>query len=222
MNQASSYELPILSKPLRPLHISPATNLPIAPLPSSIFHHFFPVICVTASIYTGSAFAQQGGFNYVPGSGDDHESWAPDGFTPSIFWANKERILGCDRRYLPDLLSKVISHKVEQADDMEQCQIVWVGDTCVGFTTRALLQEKSFNVLVSHEGPGSAGTFVVNVPTGSKKHLRAFSEQLPDIAVKLREARMKSSKILIVCGLRATSNVRDVTVGIALVALGNS
>lgn len=72
--QESSYALPELARQLRPLWITPA---------SARFPHFasdasfLPVICVSASrtvdVWTDR---RTGGFAYVQGSGDDHESWA--------------------------------------------------------------------------------------------------------------------------------------------------
>jgi tRNA A64-2'-O-ribosylphosphate transferase len=71
--QDSSYALPELARPLRPLWITPASArfpyvAPDAP--------FLPVICVSASraIDAGTE-RRMGGFSYVQGSGDDHELW---------------------------------------------------------------------------------------------------------------------------------------------------
>jgi tRNA A64-2'-O-ribosylphosphate transferase len=80
--QDSSYALPELAKPLRPLWITPASaRFPyIAPDAS-----FLPVICVSAShaVDVGTERRIEG-FSYVQGSGDDHESWGQVG-TPSYF-----------------------------------------------------------------------------------------------------------------------------------------
>ncbi|KAK9894753.1 initiator tRNA phosphoribosyl transferase, partial [Cystobasidium minutum MCA 4210] len=98
---ASSYALPELKKPLRPLHISPSSRLPDVPLPSAAFESFYPVICLSASRYTsGGSSERYGSFNYVPGSGDDHEGWVPPGFGPEHFWANRGKILASPREDL--------------------------------------------------------------------------------------------------------------------------
>jgi tRNA A64-2'-O-ribosylphosphate transferase len=71
--QDSSYALPELARPLRPLWITPASaRFPyIAPDAS-----FLPVICVSASraVDDGTERRMEG-FSYVQGSGDDHELW---------------------------------------------------------------------------------------------------------------------------------------------------
>jgi len=35
-------------------------------------------------------------WEYIQGAGDDEEHWAPAGFTPQVFWANRHRILQSD------------------------------------------------------------------------------------------------------------------------------
>lgn len=41
---------------------------------------------------TAGGQTQEVAFDYVPGAGDDEESWAK-GLTPEVFWQNKEVIL---------------------------------------------------------------------------------------------------------------------------------
>ena len=72
--QDSSYELPCLMKPIRPIWITPATtSFPeLGPqLP------FYPVICVSASKLVEEGLdRRREGYSYVQGSGDDHEHWS--------------------------------------------------------------------------------------------------------------------------------------------------
>lgn len=73
--QESSYTLPDLQHPLRPLWVTPASSsLPLLDYRGD--RPFFPVICVSASrqIHEGLE-RRQHGFSYVQGSGDDHELW---------------------------------------------------------------------------------------------------------------------------------------------------
>jgi tRNA A64-2'-O-ribosylphosphate transferase len=85
--QDSSYALPALIRPLRPLWITPtSTSFPhISPDAP-----FLPVICVSASRAAAEAEGdidrmevglgrRAGGFSYVQGSGDDHELWGQVG-----------------------------------------------------------------------------------------------------------------------------------------------
>ena len=80
--QDSSYTLPRLAKPLRPLWITPAsTRFPhIAPDAP-----FLPVMCVSASrALDAGTEGRAGGFSYVQGSGDDHELWGQVRYSTSV------------------------------------------------------------------------------------------------------------------------------------------
>ena len=101
--QDSSYTLPELTRPLRPLWITPA---------SACFPHvapdasLLPIICVSASRAVDEGTERRtGGFSYVQGSGDDHELWGQvryyirldrsrpgdddDGVLFFFYWANQ-------------------------------------------------------------------------------------------------------------------------------------
>lgn len=71
--QKSEYELPLLTKPVRPIWIDPSTTV----LPTfSESQSFIPLICLSASKQVRDGFERrQCGFTYVQGSGDDHEMW---------------------------------------------------------------------------------------------------------------------------------------------------
>jgi hypothetical protein len=74
-SKASSYELPSLALPLRPVWITPSNRS--FPDLSTAEGSFFPIICVSASRQAKSgAERRTGGFVYVQGSGDDHELWS--------------------------------------------------------------------------------------------------------------------------------------------------
>ena len=75
--QDSSYALPPeLTRPLRPLWITPASARFPDVVAQDASSSFLPVICVSASraVDTGTE-RRAGGFSYVQGSGDDHELW---------------------------------------------------------------------------------------------------------------------------------------------------
>lgn len=71
--QESSYSIPDLTHPLRPLWITPSTtSFPCLPAKTS----FLPILCVSASKQIEEGLERRiGGFSYVQGSGDDHELW---------------------------------------------------------------------------------------------------------------------------------------------------
>ena len=71
--QKSEYEIPLLTKPLRPIWVDPSTTA----LPSfSGSQTFIPLICLSASKQIREGLERRkNGFAYVQGSGDDHELW---------------------------------------------------------------------------------------------------------------------------------------------------
>lgn len=75
--QASTFIIPNLIKPLRPIWLSPSSSLPDLSEESNL--PFFPVVCLSASRHVDSqsdGLENRPGFTYVQGSGDDHELWS--------------------------------------------------------------------------------------------------------------------------------------------------
>lgn len=63
-----------MSKPLRPIWISPATTLHGVNISGLDFH---PVFCLSASkLIKGDGIERRLGYVYIQGSGDDHEMWS--------------------------------------------------------------------------------------------------------------------------------------------------
>jgi len=87
---ASSYELPRLTKPIRPVWVTPTTiDFPAFDDDTQ----FYPIICLSASkVVQDGLDRREAGYTYVQGAGDDHESWSL-GLTPSLFWRFKDEIL---------------------------------------------------------------------------------------------------------------------------------
>ncbi|TDL23114.1 initiator tRNA phosphoribosyl transferase [Rickenella mellea] len=103
---ASSYEIPTLDLPLRPFWLTPSIRTFPAVEP---IMGYYPVVCVSASKLVAEGMERrQGGFVYVQGSGDDHESWSL-GLTPELFWRHKDEILGASRSELPGSIARIIA-----------------------------------------------------------------------------------------------------------------
>ncbi|KAG8838094.1 hypothetical protein FRB91_007794, partial [Serendipita sp. 411] len=123
---ASSFfsNMPDLQWPLRPLWITPqSSNIPSLNHSSSrldqsttplanvqMNQSFYPVICISAS-KTGTTNTEQTqvehlDYNYVQGSGDDHESWSM-GLTPDLFWTYHDQLLTCEKEKLEDLVKQI-------------------------------------------------------------------------------------------------------------------
>ncbi|PHH63401.1 hypothetical protein CDD81_6002 [Ophiocordyceps australis] len=107
--------LPVLSKPLRPIWITPqddallyhhqATHGSSVPL---LLDDYRPIVCCTASrmVRPGGAEAEQLG--YIQGAADDTENWA-HGLTPLLFWQHVHELLATPEADLPALISSLIS-----------------------------------------------------------------------------------------------------------------
>ena len=143
------------------------------------------VLCVSASRVTaGGSAERRAGFNYVPGSGDDHESWAPAGLTPQIFWEHKAAILSASRSGLPTLLQQLVN---------SQSIMPSIKDTT---TADAVIEHHGLRLCIGHlhtDGTPLRDTFVIQlhgeqpppldnarrtccyVPKAVKRHLEAFS-----------------------------------------------
>ncbi|KAK4055238.1 tRNA A64-2'-O-ribosylphosphate transferase [Microbotryomycetes sp. JL201] len=118
---ASSYNLEMvrsLAKPLRPLFVSPASQLSLQR--ASDFPDFYPVVCVSASKLASEedGLERAGGYTYVQGSGDDHEEWSK-GLTPDVFWANEKSIMAASRNDIDRLIQDVRSDTVSLASPDE-------------------------------------------------------------------------------------------------------
>lgn len=66
---------------MRPIFISPASNLVTSP--ASSYVDFYPIVLVSASKLAEEAevIERSGGFTYVQGGGDDHELWSRVSFS---------------------------------------------------------------------------------------------------------------------------------------------
>ncbi|KAI5115176.1 hypothetical protein M0805_003343 [Coniferiporia weirii] len=102
----SSYELPSLDKPLRPIWITPATTV----FPTfDDGTPFFPIVCISASkLVEEGAERRREGYSYAQGAGDDHEYWS-SGLTPDLFWKNKEVLLSAPESDFMDTLQNVVN-----------------------------------------------------------------------------------------------------------------
>jgi tRNA A64-2'-O-ribosylphosphate transferase len=92
-----------VSKPLRPIWITPDSNITRA---SHIFEDYHPVICCTVSRRVAGGELSEGG--YIQGAGDDTENWA-HGLSSPVFWANREVLLSTPEADLPDLIDTLVA-----------------------------------------------------------------------------------------------------------------
>lgn len=225
-SQASTYTLPNLCKPLRPLHLSPASTLSAVPLLKSDFPAFYPVICCSASrCTTGGSAERLGSLNYVPGSGDDHEGWAPPGFSPATFWKHREAVLQASRADLPALLIALASAEAvtSSTEVANASSLTWIGRTSLAFAESMPTTPNAFCVSVTpgtSSEPLATNCTILPTPQGSKAHLRPFVENLSRIVSKVATVLDQDRKIVIVLTPASGKNGQDAGVGLALALLG--
>lgn len=109
---ASSYELPRLTKPIRPVWVTPTTiDFPAFDDDTQ----FYPIICLSASkVVQDGLDRREAGYTYVQGAGDDHESWSL-GLTPSLFWRFKDEILNLPQDEVDDFVRDVVQqHEIRR------------------------------------------------------------------------------------------------------------
>lgn len=101
-----------LKKPLRPLWVSQKTVIWLNEVPEYDSWDFTPVMLVSASSSsptyqqrTSSEFS----WNYIPGAGDDEESWAR-GLSPHLFWKHAYDLINSG----PDLCNQKVADIVEK------------------------------------------------------------------------------------------------------------
>lgn len=101
-----------LKKPLRPLWISQKTVIWLNEVPDHNSWDFTPIILVSASLSSGIAqhrTTSEFSWNYIPGAGDDEESWAR-GLSPNLFWKHAYDLINSG----PDLCNQKVADIVEK------------------------------------------------------------------------------------------------------------
>lgn len=101
-----------IKKPLRPLWISQKTVIWLNEVPEYDSWDFTPIILVSSSSSSG-AYQQRTtsefSWNYIPGAGDDEESWAR-GLSPSLFWKHAYDLISSG----PDFCNQKVAEIVEK------------------------------------------------------------------------------------------------------------
>lgn len=108
-----------LRKPLRPLWISQKTVIWLNEVPDYDSWDFTPIILVSASSSSGviqRMTTSEFSWHYIPGAGDDEESWAR-GLSPPLFWKHAYDLINSG----PDLCNQRVANIVEK-DRVCRCQ----------------------------------------------------------------------------------------------------
>lgn len=101
-----------LKKPLRPLWISQKSVIWLNEVPDCDSFDFTPIILVSASATHGEIQQRRTSefsWHYIPGAGDDEESWSR-GLSPDLFWKHVYEIIDCG----PENCNQKVSEIVEK------------------------------------------------------------------------------------------------------------
>lgn len=115
-----------LKKPLRPLWISQKTVIWLNEVPDHDSWDFTPVILVSASSSSGviqHRTTSEFSWNYIPGAGDDEESWAR-GLSPYLFWNHAYDLINsgpemCNQN-VADIVEKDRVYRAQRGQDAPQ------------------------------------------------------------------------------------------------------
>ncbi|XP_061371149.1 uncharacterized protein C3F10.06c isoform X2 [Gastrolobium bilobum] len=131
-----------LKKPLRPLWISQKTVIWLNEVPHHDSWDFTPIILVSASSSIGVSqhrTTSEFSWNYIPGAGDDEESWAR-GLSPGLFWNHVYDIINSG----PDVCNQKVADMVEKS----RVYHAYRGESAPQITVKPLK-----SVCLSHEEP---------------------------------------------------------------------
>lgn len=102
----------MIEKPLRPLWISQKTVIWLNEVPEYDSWNFTPIILVSASASHGivqQRSTSEFSWHYIPGAGDDEESWAR-GLHPALFWKHVYNLIDSG----PSMCNQNVSELVEE------------------------------------------------------------------------------------------------------------
>lgn len=131
-----------LKKPLRPLWISQKTVIWLNEVPDHDSWDFTPIILVSASSSTGVSqhrTTSEFSWNYIPGAGDDEESWAR-GLSPTLFWNHVYDLINSG----PDVCNQKVADIVEKS----RVYRAYRGESALQITVKPLK-----SACLSHEEP---------------------------------------------------------------------
>ncbi|KAI4350798.1 hypothetical protein L6164_005213 [Bauhinia variegata] len=137
-----------LRKPLRPLWISQKTVIWLNEVPDHDSWNFTPIILVSASSSTGivqNRTTSEYSWNYIPGAGDDEESWAR-GLSPNLFWIHVYDLINSG----PDVCNQKVGDIVEKN---RVCR-AYRGESAPQITVKPLKPS-----CLSHEEPSVSSDF---------------------------------------------------------------
>jgi tRNA A64-2'-O-ribosylphosphate transferase len=206
-----------LTKPLRPIWVTPTSSLPSTP---PDFSSFYPVVLLTASSRaSGSESTSETG--YVQGAADDAEAWA-QGLTAPLFWQHIETLLSTPE----DMIEEVIAGLVAQDDGNKGSQLTPIGPgqrMAIGTIDAAETDAQESDIVITTSSKESEvlrskfkARYLHLILADGKVGSRQLRHSLPNLiaSVKAQLSASPTSRIVV-----ADVSGRDQGVGVALAVL---
>ncbi|PBK88499.1 initiator tRNA phosphoribosyl transferase [Armillaria gallica] len=213
----SSYALPRLQYPLRPMWITPSTSSfpQVGSDPG-----FYPVICVSASKQVEDGLERRSsGFTYIQGSGDDHEAWGM-GLVPEMFWSHKAVLLTTGQTELESLVASIVAASPTQKGEPPTI-LSKVGSRLaicqnLGLPSPSLGDDFVYLVLSEDDVDIGADLSIerINTLPGKKGQTQLLSTVLPQAVAFVQSALAKGRSVCVSC-----DTGKDVSVGVVVTAL---
>lgn len=153
-----------LSKPLRPLWVTPDACLP-AETPA--FTSFMPVVLCTVSKKMSDGQITPKGFFYVQGAADDHEMWSGS-LTPELLWSRVE---------LRELVSDTVLQ--ERLNGLENSE-----------TRCKIILQLTESLAASNEFSSSQSVDITHLPSG-KKGAKLLASHLSTICTQFENSHIR-------------------------------
>ncbi|KAJ7099453.1 initiator tRNA phosphoribosyl transferase [Mycena belliarum] len=218
----SSYDLPDLRLPLRPMWITPASSS--FPVISPEDRAFVPILCLSASRQVQDGIERRAaGFSYIQGSGDDHELWGL-GLTPDMFWSHRAAILAASRSALPALVTYIVGAQSRPHVGKRATPIAKVHG-CISVCATSDLPtdprdwEQSVGYVVAGVAPpvklpDASSILWIEAWEGKKGQMQFLQDILPRSTSFIHAQLLAGRRVCVACDTGT-----DFSIGIALVAL---
>lgn len=213
----SSYTLPRLLYPLRPMWITPSTSSfpQVGSDPG-----FYPIVCVSASKQVEDGLERRSsGFTYIQGSGDDHEAWGM-GLVPEMFWSHKAELLASSQTELQNLVVSIVAASPTQKGEPPTI-LSKVGSRLAicqssGLPSPSLGDEFVYLVLSENDVEIGETLQVERIKTlpGKKGQAQFLSTVLPRAVTFIQSALAERRSVCVSC-----DTGKDVSVGVVVTAL---
>ncbi|KAK0495070.1 initiator tRNA phosphoribosyl transferase [Armillaria luteobubalina] len=213
----SSYTLPRLLYPLRPMWITPSTSSfpQVGSDPG-----FYPIVCVSASKQVEDGLERRSsGFTYIQGSGDDHEAWGM-GLVPEMFWSHKAELLASSQTELQNLVVSIVAASPTQKGEPPTI-LSKVGSRLAicqssGLPSPSLGDEFVYLVLSENDVEIGETLQVERIKTlpGKKGQAQFLSTVLPRAVTFIQSALAEGRSVCVSC-----DTGKDVSVGVVVTAL---